>query len=385
MASIGKRGSRWFARYRDDTGREHARRFDRKVDAQRWLDEATTSLVTGQYVDPRAGRTTVRECAEVWWLAAPHGPTMRDKVQRTLELHVYPTFGDLPVSAVRPSAVQAWASGLPLGPASAKVALGYLSSVFRAAVRDRRVASNPCDDVMVPPARRGQVWIPDLATVDALREQLPQRYRAVVDLVIGSGMRQGEVFGLEVGGLDFLRGKAVDVHQQLICLSPNPPYVDEVKSEASQRTIPLAKRTLDALAAHLARHPVHEIEIEDRSDPRKPVTRTGRLVFTTGSPGPMTRSQWSQIWRPAAKAAGLPPRTGLHALRHFYASALIAHGENFKTVQKRLGHSSAAITLDTYTHLWPDSDDRTRQAVERALSAKIDRAADTVRTTGRSS
>lgn len=56
MASIQKRGSRWFARYRDDTGREHGQRFDRKVDAQRWLDEATISMVTGRYVDPRAGR-----------------------------------------------------------------------------------------------------------------------------------------------------------------------------------------------------------------------------------------------------------------------------------------------------------------------------------------
>jgi integrase len=381
MASIKKRGSRWFARYRDDTGREHAQRFDRKVDAQRWLDEATTSLVTGQYVDPRAGRVTFRECAEAWRLAAPHGPTMSHKVQRALELHVYPTFGDLPVSAIRPSAVQAWVSGLPLTPASAKVVLGYLSSVFRSAVRDRLVASNPCGGVGVPPARRKQVWIPDLAMVEAVRENLPERYQAVVDLVAGSGMRQGEVFGLEVDAVTFLGAREVSVHQQLICLSPNPPYVDEVKSEAGQRVIPLARLTTDALAAHLAGHPVSEAMIEDRSDPRNPATRTARLVFTTGTGGPVTRSQWSQIWRPAARAAGVPKRVGLHALRHFYASALIRHGENVKTVQRRMGHSSAAVTLDTYAHLWPDADDRTREAVERALSAP----ADTVRTEGRSS
>lgn len=138
------------------------------------------------------------------------------------------------------------------------------------------------------------------------------------------------------------------------------------------------------MAAHVAAYPVRKVEIEDRSDSHKPVTRTAQLVFTTGAGGPLTRSQWSQIWRPAAKAAGLPPRTAPHALRHFFASALIRHGERVKTVQKRLGHTSAAMTLDTYAHLWPDSDDRTRQAVERALT-KIDSAADTVRTDGRSS
>ncbi|MBV9057673.1 MAG: site-specific integrase [Pseudonocardiales bacterium] len=384
MASIQKRpDGRYRARYRGPDGKEHAKHFARKVDAQRWLDEQTAAMVTGQYVDPRAGRVIFRQCAEQWRITAPHGPAMRDKVQRTLNRHIYPTFGDLPVRAIRPSAVQSWVAGLPLAAASTKVTLGYLSAVFRTAVRDRIIVSNPCDGISVPPARRRQVWIPDLAAVQVLREQLPERYCAVVDLVIGSGMRQGEVFGLEVEHLDFLRGKVVDVRQQLVCLSPHPPYLDEVKSEAGERTIPLAGCTLDALAAHLSAFPPVGVEIEDRCDPRKSVTRTARLVFATGASGPMTRSQWSQIWRLAAKAAGFPARTGLHALRHFYASALIRHGESVKIVQKRLGHSSAAITLDTYTHLWPDSDDRTRQAVERALSVKIDRTADTVRTRGR--
>jgi hypothetical protein len=94
MASIAKRPEgRWRARYRDGTGREYARHFTRKVDAQRWLDEVTASVVTGQYVDPRAGRVTFRAYAESWRQAAPHGPSMRDKVARALTRHVYPVLG----------------------------------------------------------------------------------------------------------------------------------------------------------------------------------------------------------------------------------------------------------------------------------------------------
>jgi hypothetical protein len=48
----------WRARYRDDAGKEHARHFPRKIEAQRWLDEVTARVVTGQYVDPAAGRAT---------------------------------------------------------------------------------------------------------------------------------------------------------------------------------------------------------------------------------------------------------------------------------------------------------------------------------------
>ena len=56
-----------------------------------------------------------------------------------------------------------------------------------------------------------------------------------------------------------------------------------------------------------------------------------------------------------------------HSLRHYYASLLIRHGESVKTVQARLGHKTAAETLDTYAHLWPDGDDRTREAVDAVL------------------
>ena len=68
----------------------------------------------------------------------------------------------------------------------------------------------------------------------------------------------------------------------------------------------------------------------------------------------------------------------MHELRHFYASLLIRHGESVKTVQSRLGHATAAETLDTYSHLWPDADDTTRTAVDSVF--KIETTADTVRT-----
>ena len=63
----------------------------------------------------------------------------------------------------------------------------------------------------------------------------------------------------------------------------------------------------------------------------------------------------------------LPKSVTCHDLRHFCASLLIHAGESVKTVQLRLGHSSAVETLNTYGHLWHDADDQTRDAVEAAL------------------
>ena len=112
---------------------------------------------------------------------------------------------------------------------------------------------------------------------------------------------------------------------------------------------------MDALAAHLAEFPAGP----------------DGLVFTL-SGKPITRSAFGHKWRAAVETAGLPAGTGFHALRHYYASLLIRHGESVKTVQARLGHASAVETLDTYSHLWPDSDDRTRDAIDSVLGSTAD-------------
>lgn len=385
MASVKKRPSgRYRARYRDPSGREHAKHFDRKVDAERWRDEATAAIVTGQYVDPKAGRVKFREFGEDWRKTMAHGPATRNLVERCLRLHVYPTLGDRPVRGIRTTTVQALVTELStqLAPSTLKLVHGYVVAIFRAAVRDRVIASTPCDGVTLPPPRRKPAAIPPLSVLDVLAANLPPRFRVIPELVAGSGLRQGELFGLEQGAVSFLGERGVDVSQQLVTLPPDAPYLAQPKTGESVRTVPLAQPTLDALAAHLAAFPAREVVIEDRCDRNNPSTRPAALLFTTADGDPVTRHRWSAVWRPAAKAAGLAPRTGLHSLRHLYASLLIRGGESVKVVQKRLGHSSAMTTLDTYSHLFPDAADRTREAVSTAL---VERSADCVRTAGRSS
>jgi len=100
-------------------------------------------------------------------------------------------------------------------------------------------------------------------------------------------------------------------------------------------------------------------------------TETVELMFTTEDGEPIRRNALSRVWRPAVDAAGLPAGTTYHDLRHYYASLLIRHAESVKTVQARLGHATAVETLDTYAHLWPDSEDRTREAVDSVFGAAV--------------
>jgi integrase len=76
----------------------------------------------------------------------------------------------------------------------------------------------------------------------------------------------------------------------------------------------------------------------------------------------------ARVFKPAAKSAGLPAGVTSHDLRHHYASVLLAAGESVVAVAERLGHENATLVLKTYGHLMPDSEDRTRRAIDTAWS-----------------
>jgi hypothetical protein len=110
MASIKKRDDgAWRARYRDEAGKEHARHFARKVDAQRWLDGVTTAVVTGSYVDPRAGLVTVGELHTKWVGTQGHLKTTTVATRAvTWSAHVEPRWARMAVADVQTSAVRSW-------------------------------------------------------------------------------------------------------------------------------------------------------------------------------------------------------------------------------------------------------------------------------------
>jgi len=109
------------------------------------------------------------------------------------------------------------------------------------------------------------------------------------------------------------------------------------------------------LAEHVARH-------LDRSDP-------AAWLFTVDGE-PMYDNAITWRWRATRTSAKLP-HVRLHDLRHFYASGLTAAGCDVVTVQRALGHSSATTTLNTYSHLWPTAEDRTRKAAGELLRSAL--------------
>jgi integrase len=97
------------------------------------------------------------------------------------------------------------------------------------------------------------------------------------------------------------------------------------------------------------------------------MTRYFGLMATTRERTVINRSYFnSRVWKPALRGAGVPVTraNGTHALRHFYASALLDGGESIRAVSEYLGHADPGFTLRTYTHLMPSSAERTRNAID---------------------
>jgi Phage integrase, N-terminal SAM-like domain len=191
MASIKKReGGKWRARYRDAAGREHAKHFTRRTDAQRWIDETTAAVVTGQYVDPKASKTTVREYAVAWQATQVTREHTTRNTDIALRLHVLPHLGNGTLGNIRPSDMQELVKTLSatLAPGTVGQVYKVAGRMFAAAVDDRIIAASPCHRVRLPRDDRPEVVVPTVEQITVLAAAVTPRYRALVVLLAGSGL-----------------------------------------------------------------------------------------------------------------------------------------------------------------------------------------------------
>ncbi|MFC4608809.1 tyrosine-type recombinase/integrase [Streptomyces maoxianensis] len=383
-------GKRWQVRYRDTSGQQRKENFEKKTAADARAAEVETELNRGDYIDRKAGKVTLREYAKDWLASRTSNPSSVDVERRHLELHILPVLGARELAALRPSTVRAWLGGLQKTVQSDNYVVaihGTLSSVLNAAVDDEKIRKNPCHANSVRPPKKVrkkiQPW--PLERVAAVIDGLDGRYASMVILGAGAGLRQGEIFGLAVEDVDFLRG-VVRVDRQIKLFGCKPVF--SLPKGDKTREVPLSPKLAAALAAHLKAYPPHEVTLPWRTLDGKPVTH--RLFFTTAARHrPHIRSVFNtDVWKPALSAAGvIPPPVrekgkkpkyaaaeddGMHALRHHYASVLLDAGENINALSEYLGHHDPGFTLRTYCHLMPASEERTKKAVDGALGAMID-------------
>lgn len=371
-ANSGK-GKRWRARYVDGNGSEVSKGFARKVDAQHWLDEVTSTIVTGTYVAPGAGNVTVGELHKQWVGTFGHLKATTKAVRESAwSTQVRDKWGATPVCEVQTSAVRAWVNDLAVQGSSAPTienALGVLRMILSLAVEDRRIASNPCDRVKAPPREHSQRAYLTHQQVEQLATAMT-RDGLVVWFLAYTGLRYGEMAALAVADFDMLRRR---VHVRRSVTEVKGKLVWSTPKNHERRSVPFPRFLAEDLARRMAG--------KGRED----------AVFSAPGGGVLRIATFrTRVFNPAvAKLRGIGddgkpttdwPRPTMHDLRHTAASLAISAGANVKAVQTMLGHKSAALTLDTYADLFPDDLEAVADALDAAVQALRKSAADALRT-----
>lgn len=371
-------GLRYKVRYLDPEGRERSRSFPdrRKKAAEDFLGEVESDVRSGAYLDPEAGRVPFREYATNWAKGQSSDAASRQSVESRLRSQLYPFFDRRPVDSIGPSLVRdwlAWMEERQLDGTYRAVLFDTLSSIMTAAVEDRLIRDNPCQARSIKRPRRSthRVVPWSVERVRAVQGGLVERWRLAADLGAGLGLRQGEVLGLSAADLDPVED-VVHVVRQLRIIRGQLVFAPPKGGKS--RTVPLPAEVRSAVAHHREDFPSVGVRLP-WLEPGGRAVEVG-LLLTNGRGEPHSGDHFNKVmWRGAFRAAGLDyaRRTdGMHALRHFYASTLLAGGVSIKEVAEYLGHADPGFTLRTYTHLVPSSHARARQAVDAVLGTNAD-------------
>jgi integrase len=352
-------GKRYRVQYRTPghalTGK---RGFRTKRDAELFLASVEVAKARGEFMDARASQSTISTLGAEW-LANQHHlkPSSLRPVEIAWRLHVGPKWGSRRVGEIRHSEVQNWVTAFTKGDGKRRSATtvlrayGVLAGILDTAVMDRRIPSNPARGVNLPRKLKGKHKYLSHAQVELLAD-CAKKHRTMVLFPAYTGLRWGEATALRVRDVDLDR-RRVDVHENAVEVSGTihvgTPKTGEARSVPFP---PFLAPLLKALTEQKA---------------------SSQLVFGDGDNylhQPDRRRGWyvSAIARSQALDKNFP-RVTIHDLRHTAASLAISAGANVKAVQRMLGHSSAAMTLDTYADLFDDDLD----AVANALGVARDR------------
>ena len=370
--SKGEVKEAWIVDYTDQAGHRHIETFERKKDADAKHAEVKVDVKKGVHVAPSKS-ITVEKAAEAWLKEARDGGLERATVKtygEHVRLHINPLIGSYKLSEISVPVVTQFKKDLRAKGRSQvciKKVVVSLGSIIADAQEGGLASHNAVRDLRRNKKRGGKqeqrhkrklktgVDIPTKEEVSAIIRHAPDRWRALLVVAAFTGLRASELRGLRWADVD-LKKRELHVTQRADCFAKMGPP----KSGAGARTVPFGSFVANTLKEWKLKHP-------------------GELVFASLRGKVMEHSDLVKASIiPASIAAGLldkdgkPKYTGLHCLRHFYASWCIDRGMPPKVVQERMGHSSIVMTMDVYGHLFPRGDD----------SAEIDAAEDDVMALG---
>jgi integrase len=327
-------------------------------DAEKELTRLLRALDTGSVSDP--GKLTFGRYVVDQWLPHAESRVRARTLRRYRELmqrHILPTLGRVKLAKLRPAHIQSMIDAMPTGPRTKVHAYRVCSASLRHAVKVNLINSNPAAGATPPRPPRPSLTVPTADDVNRLIDASDGWLRASLVLAASTGMRRGEILGLQWRAVNLDR-RTAEVNLALENLGSELRFV-QPKTDRSRRTVALPMGAVTFLRG------VRADQAERRLLLGSDWTATD-LVVERGDGKPIHPDLLS------ARFAGLAAKLGLadvrlHDFRHFYASELLRRNVHPKVVSEGLGHSSTSFTMDTYSHLLPSMQEQAADAIEASL------------------
>jgi integrase len=368
--SKGEKRTAWIVNYTDQAGSRRIATFEKKRDAEAYHAQVRTEVRAGIHTAVGASITVAEAAAD--WLSSVELEGRERSTLKTyrehVRLHINPHLGYEKLARLTAPRVSIFRDQLlrSLSRPLARRVLISFKAMLRDAMRRGTVAQNVATSVRIDDSTRDQRRlevgrdIPTPKEVRRIIQAASECWRPLLVVAAFAGLRASELRGLPWRDVDLKRGE-IRVRQRADRFN----VISKPKSRAGARSIPLGPFVVNTLRTWRLACPRGELE----------------LVFPTGRGRVIQhKSLIRSALIPAQLAAGVVSAngrakyTGMHALRHFYASWCINRKVDgglelpAKVVQARLGHASIVMTLDTYGHLFPRGDDGAElAAAERAL------------------
>ena len=306
---------------------------------------------------PEVAGLTMRGFTQAYW--KPYldrknvKPSTLASYGSALEIHIFPAFGNCQLGEVNPLQVEEFLQSKfrsGLSPKTVRNLLVILQGIFSLAVDNDLIVKSPIRNRHKPTVRRVEkpVWSPK--QVREILENTPAKYRVLFQVLALTGVRAGEVLGLQWKHVDLAKAQ-LRIEQSLWQGQLVPP-----KTKDSVRTINLSVVLADALRRH------HEVSA---------IKSPNGFVFCKNDGSPLHLDVLRKdVLYPALDRLRIPRlsgASGFHAFRHSVGSFINAETGNLKLAQKLLGHSNINMTADVYTHISQESEREAARAVERAI------------------
>lgn len=354
-----------------------------KKDAEKRLSELLHQLDTGTFMRPT--KTTLAEYLERWlkdYVWPNLAPRTAEGYETIIRQHLLPELGNYPLTHLKPEHLQKYYTEMlnrgrcnSSGGLSAQTVRHHHTALHKAlqtAVEWGLLGRNVADAVRPPRAQRSEmrIWYEDDIS-SFLQATRDTPYYTLFYLALFTGMRRSELLALRWQDVDFILSQ-VYVSRSLHRLRGGKFVFRSPKTAKGMRTVALPPSAILVLEKHQEKQKLDRAMLGI-------VFTDEDLVFSHPDGNPICPNTVTRAWTMLAARAGVKV-IRFHDARHSHASLMLKQGIHPKIVQERLGHSTIAVTLDTYSHVAPGLQEAAAKRFDEAFTTKYNEpAGETVR------